>query len=220
MPSEINIIKRFACWNDFPESVVNSIINKALNTPSITADSNDANETNNGVTIYFLVPYYGDKGCSIIKSCIRKIKSNWKKEQSINFRVLCDVTKIDFFCSTKDKTPTLNQSFVVYEFVCPGCSANYIGKTERTLYERNVEHAWNDEDSVIKIHLNECNGVQHIFNIAKLTLSLFSDSIVDDVQDPNTSRINLVQMNTRIIDRHKNLNILLFKEAIKTHFEH
>ena len=37
---------------------------------------------------------------------------------------------------------TLNQSFVLYEFVCPGCSANYVGKTERTLFERNVEHAW------------------------------------------------------------------------------
>ena len=47
-----------------------------------------------------------------------------------------------------------------------------------------------------------------MFNIAKLTPSLFSDSIVDGVQD-------LVQMNPRIIDRHKNWKILLFKEAIK-----
>ena len=49
-----------------------------------------------------------------------------------------------------------------------------------------------------------------MFNIAKLTPSLFSDSIADEAQDPN-----LVQMNTRIIDRHKNWNILLFEEAIK-----
>ena len=42
---EINNIKRFASWNDFPKSVANSIINKTLNTPSVTADSNDANET-------------------------------------------------------------------------------------------------------------------------------------------------------------------------------
>ena len=50
--------------------------------------------------------------------------------------------------------------------------------------------------------------------MTKLTPSLFSDSIVDDVYDPRTSRINSVQMDTRIIDRHKNWNILLFK-AIK-----
>ena len=54
-----------------------------------------------------------------------------------------------------------------------------------------------------------------MFSITKLTASLFPDSIVDDVQDLGTSRINLVQMNTRIIDRHQNWNILLFKEAIK-----
>ena len=87
----------------------------------------------------------------------------------------------------------------MHEFVCPGCSANYVGKIERTLFERNVEHAWNDKDSVVNIHLNECNGVQHMFNVAKLT----------------PSRINLVQMNTKIIDRHKNWNILLFKGAIQ-----
>ena len=98
------------------------------------------------------------------------------------------MTSLNLFCNTKDKTPTLNQSFVVYEFVCPGCSANYVGKTERTLFERNVEHAWNDKDSVVNIHLNECNGVQHVFNITTLTPSLFSDSIVDDVQDLRTSR--------------------------------
>ena len=155
LPSEINTIKRFASWNDFPKSVVNSIINKTLITPSVTEASHDANETSNEVTIYFCAPYYGGKGCLLIKFCIRKIKSNCKKERSITFRVLYDVPKIDFFCSTKDKTSTLNQSFVVYEFVCPGCSANYVGKTERTFFERNVEHASSDKDSVVNIHLNE-----------------------------------------------------------------
>ena len=40
MPCEINI-KRFTFWNDFPKSVVNSIINKTVNTHSITAKFND-----------------------------------------------------------------------------------------------------------------------------------------------------------------------------------
>ena len=43
-----------------------------------------------------------------------------------------------------------------------------------------------------------------MFNIAKLTSSLFSDSIIDDEQETITSRINLVQTNTRIIDRYNN----------------
>ena len=54
-----------------------------------------------------------------------------------------------------------------------------------------------------------------MFNIAKLTPSLFSDSVVDDIQNLTASHINLVQMNTRIIDHHQNCNILLLKEVIK-----
>ena len=77
------------------------------------------------VTIYFHVSYYDNKVCSLIKSCISKIRSNCEKEHLITSKFLHDVTNIDFFCSPKDKTPTLNQSYSVYGFVCPGCSANY-----------------------------------------------------------------------------------------------
>ena len=54
-----------------------------------------------------------------------------------------------------------------------------------------------------------------MFNIAKLSLLLFFISIIDEEQDRKTSRINSVQRNARIIDHHKNWNILLFEEAIK-----
>ena len=118
-----------------------------FNTQSNTEDAHGVNETSNKVTIYFRVPYYGDKGCSLIKFCICKINSNSKKERPVTFRILYDVTKIGFFCSTIDKTPTLNQSFFVYEFICPWWSANYVGKTERILFQRDIEHAWGDKDS-------------------------------------------------------------------------
>ena len=84
--------------------------------------------------------------------------------------------------------------------MCPGSSANNVGKTEKTLFE-NVERACNDKDNVVNIHLSECIGVQHMFNIAKLAPSLFFGSIVDDEQDARTLRINLVQMNARITGR-------------------
>ena len=124
LSSEINTIKKLASWNDFPKSVVNSIINKTLNTPPSNESSNSIEEKSNEITIYFRFPYYGDKGFSLFKSCIRKIKSNCKKDQPVTFRLLYDVTKLEFFCNTKDRTPKLNQSFVVYEFTCPGCNAN------------------------------------------------------------------------------------------------
>ena len=63
-------------------------------------------------------------------------------------------------------------------------------------------------------HLNECIGAQRMFEIGKSTPSLLTNNIIDDEFDLRSSRINLVQMNTRIIDRRKNWNVLLFKEAI------
>ena len=80
---------------------------------------------------------------------------------------------------------------------------------------KHVKHAWNDKYGFINIHLNQCKGVQHMLNIARLTPSPFSDKLVDDVHDPSTSRRIYSEMNTRIIDRYKNWNIFLFKEVIK-----
>ena len=64
-------------------------------------------------------------------------------------------------------------------------------------------------------HLNECNGVQHMFDIGKLAPLLFTNNLIDHELDLRSTRIHLVQMNTQITDRHKNWNILPFKEAIK-----
>ena len=61
---------------------------------------------------------------------------------------------MEFFCNTKDRTVIINQSFAVYEFTCPGRGANYVGKTERTLYERCVERVRSDQNSIVKNHLD------------------------------------------------------------------
>ena len=144
------------------------------------------------ITICFRFPYYGDRGFSLFKSCVRKIKSNCKKDHPVVFRLLYDVTKLGFFCNIKDRTPKLNESFVVYEFIFFGCNVNYVGKTERTLHERCAEHAWDEKDSVVFNHLNECLGVQHMFEIGKLTSSLFTNNIIDDEFDLRSSLVNLV----------------------------
>ena len=64
-------------------------------------------------------------------------------------------------------------------------------------------------------HLNECIGVQHMFEIVKLIPSLLTNNIINDEFNLRSSHVNLSQMKTRIIDGHKNWNVLLFKEKIK-----
>ena len=103
----------------------------------------------------------------------------------------------------------------MYEFTRPGCGANYLGKTETALYWRYVEHGWSDQNSVVKDHLDQCVEVQYLLNITSLGPALFSNDSNIENADNRNSRINLAIDNTFIIDRYKNFNILLFKEALK-----
>ena len=183
-----------------------------------TGKSTNNAESADILIIYVEMSYYSDKRPLLLKSCLRKIRSNCVKTRSIRFKTQYDVNRIELYCNTKDKTAVLSYLFVVYNFSCPGCGANYIGKTERTLHERIAEYAWTDNNSVIYKHLNDCTGVQHLFDIASLHSSLFTSSAPiqnSDKFDLRTTRINLVQDNTEITDRHKNWNILLLKEALK-----
>ena len=72
-----------------------------------------------------------------------------------------------------------------------------------------------NKGTAVSIHLNERNGVQSLFHITKLTPSLLSDSIVDDVQHPGTSHINLAQIN-RKINEHETCNILLLRKELNS----
>ena len=114
-----------------------------------------------------------------------------------------------FFTNTKDKTPSLSQSSVVYKFTCPGCSRNYIGKTERTLHERMEEHAYpnkkSNKQSAIYEHLSTFPHYSHI-------VDLFSVNNHD--VNCNKSDINQIRSNITVLDKADNWNELLFKEAL------
>ena len=145
---------------------------------------------------------------------MHRTRSNCVKTCSIRFKTQYDVNKI------KEKTAVLCDYFVDFDFSCSGCGVNYIGKTERTLYEKTVEYAWTDNNSAVYKHLNDCPGIQHLINIASFHPSLFTSSSPNqrsDELDLRTAPINLVQDKAKVIDRHKNWNILLetFKVALK-----
>ena len=137
LSSEINFFKKLASWTFFPTFAVKSIIHQVLNTSDESTNNAESPEV---LTTYVSMSYYTDKGLSLLKSCLRKIRSNCIKTRSIRFMTQYDVNKIGFYCNTKDKTTILSNSFDVYDFSCPGCGASCIGKIERT-YERTVEQA-------------------------------------------------------------------------------
>ena len=71
---EINLIKKFASWNDFPKAIASAIINRSLNNNDRTDQTNDSgpNTDTDVTTVYFRMPHFGDKGVSLIKACIKK----------------------------------------------------------------------------------------------------------------------------------------------------
>ena len=110
-------------------------------------------------------------------------------------------------------------SFGVYDFSCPGCVGNYIFKTESVLYEKAVEYAWTDNNSIVYKHFDNWTSVQNLFDTAYLhsslsTWSSFSQN--SDKFDLRIVHINLMQDNTEITDGDKNWNTRLFKKALKT----
>ena len=100
-----------------------------------------------GLYFTYNFAYLGKKGEQLVANCIRKVRRSFKETASVKVVVLYQVTKLSFFY--QHEAPPLSKSFVVNDFKCPGCGLSYIGKTNRTLRERLLEHA-SDSNSVVK----------------------------------------------------------------------
>ena len=174
---------------------------------------NPARNDEDSTKIWFRPSYCGDKGVCLLKSCIKKLKRNMKRENNVYFKIIYDTVKISYFTNSKDKVPPLSQSFVVYEYNCPGCNSSYIGQTERTMYERSYEHAWKDKNSAINKHINCCSGFKHLIDLRNLDNELFSNAESSMIKEHHIYS-DLVRNNTKVIDKTNNWNILLFKDSL------
>ena len=116
---------------------------------------------------------------------------------------------MSFFTNTKDKTPSVNLSSVVYKFSCPGCSCSYIGKTQRTLHERTVEDEYpnkkSNKQNAIYEHLSTCPHYSLIVDLFNVNIHDLSCNKID---------INQIRSNTIVLDKADNWNELLFKHPV------
>ena len=58
----------------------------------------------------------------MVKLCIKKLSKSFNREINVKFVTHYKTTKMSFFTNTKDKTPSLSQSSLVYTFTCTACS--------------------------------------------------------------------------------------------------
>ena len=76
-------------------------------------------------------------GEQLVKSCIKKLKRNTRKEVQVKFVVTYNTIKLNFFTNTKRER-------------------------ERTLWERINEHGYRGKDSMIYNHITNWKGVSVI----------------------------------------------------------
>ena len=205
----IREVKKFASWNGFPRNVHNRLINRFVNSPPKRQPDNE--EDNEEITLWFNVPYIGATGENLIKSLRKKIVKLLNTKKKIKIKTFFKTTQLRDFASSKDKTPLLSKSNVVYEVCCPACGENYIGKTERTLKERSIEHAWYDVESPMRNHLKSCSHFNHMYGILTMLLETPTE---DESLIRRNFTIQALQKQIKVLDSDKNWNQLLYKEAL------
>ena len=210
----IQQIKNFASWNRFPRKLRNRLIDKFINS-SETARSQTTSISSDETCVWFDLPYIGPTGEHLVKNFKKKINRLLNSEKKINIKTHFKTTQLSIFAPTKDKVPSLSKSSVVYEVKCPGCGIDYIGKTDRTLFERTKEHAWTDVESPLRNHLINCEHFQHMYGMLSLTNNLFNEYNTPEIESSlREFSIELVRQNFKILESDTNWNRLLYKESL------
>lgn len=206
LKEEIKKIHKFAGYNGFPKWIVNTTM-KRVNQQK---QQNDNDQEEDCIKLSLSLPYIGNESEQVVKRCKKKLARLLKEKVRIN--VFFKSTKLCFFTSNKDKVPLMSNSFVIYEYTCPGCGEKYIGKTESTLYNRTQEHAWSQKDSAVYKHFGNCDGWRHI----KGLFNIDEEEITTKEQEINTRQLQIttVRENTKVIRRADHWQTLAFKESL------
>ena len=204
LKDEIKNIKKFASYNGFPRWVVNKVV-KQSSEPSTRSTDTEEQDTNR-VDLYMSLPYFGKEAENIVQKTKKRLFKLFRRDKEAILKVQFQTTKLAFFTSNKDRTPLLSSSCLVYQYSCPGCSKSYIGKTESTLFNRTMEHAWKDPKSAVNRHFQSCCAWKEIVDMFE---------ICGEEVNTKDFQVNAVQQNTKVITRCDNWLKLAFLEALE-----
>ena len=139
--------------NEFPPSLIDKCIKSHVNKYFKHDDSSpsETNEVEKASPRYYKLPYIGMFSSTTEKKLFTIIKRYCKADVII--KLVFTPLKISTYFSTKDIVPFALKSNLIYEFVCKGCNASYIGETTRHLSVRMKEHLKSDKQSHIYKHL-------------------------------------------------------------------
>ena len=150
MEKEIEHLKKvFMGFNDYPEKLVNNIIENELQktreTEEVeveTANEDATNETTN-VTATLSLPYAGAQGEQIMRKLKKTIDNIGRKpNEERNIRIIYKAKRLGTKFPVKDRTPKEHLHNVVYHAKCPNkkCKSKYTGETRCRTQKRVIQH--------------------------------------------------------------------------------
>ena len=80
--NKIQLIKRYAASNGYPQNVANGIIKHTLRSKDNNNTFND-NDTDVAVRIYINIKYSGETADTLIKQCIKELYKCFKKDKRV-----------------------------------------------------------------------------------------------------------------------------------------
>ena len=161
---QVACIKKVMSWNGYPRYVRNNIVKRLENRKN--TKNNYTLEQENIATISCKIPCVGVQRETLIKNLVRKPKRHIDKQ--FELRNIYRTKKLSYYYNTKDKVPEYLKSHILYEFCCPACNMEYIGKTDPNFGTRVQEHNGLDKKPPVYNHLLECEHFNYVVNLHSL----------------------------------------------------
>ena len=133
---EVEFLKSFFNNNGYSDKIFYKNVSKVLNRMM----GLERNEREQGDQIvYFRFPFISNKVNKIIEDTIKQITKRYLRNVTIRM-VFFNNRKIGSFINHKECLAKSMCSMIVYKFVCPKCSMEYVGSSTKLLYTRYFEH--------------------------------------------------------------------------------
>ena len=157
--------KEILLANQYPSNLIEEIFNKTLyKIIENNSDSSEPTDLDKSVNLdpncclhnisekekfMFFVNYRG-KPTEYFAQALRRLNAPCKLIMTLH-KTKEEISKL------KTPVPHMLQNNVVYQIICPGCNASYVGQTSRLLQQRFKEHV--GPRGIITNHFEECNQI-------------------------------------------------------------
>ncbi|CAF1610357.1 unnamed protein product, partial [Rotaria magnacalcarata] len=206
LSTEFNEIRKIAKLNDYPTSMVDTLIgikfSKYRNKQQQSNEPTTNNSNDNRQIIYVEIPYV-EKITSELKKRTQHLVSKLRTDLNIKFFSKPPSNTNTYF-QTKDPITKHMLSDVVYSVKCKDCGQLYIGKTERQCIRRLHEHGAPKTTFNIQQHVNHELDDSELRRSARLKNKAITTTTktTTTTTTTTTATIDLDQEQTSSIKKH------------------